>query len=806
MKLFYVKNFNNYTDRIIKHAPHEFNALYSFIFSNYSAVIRDDVNFDMADGVDTTVVVNWDENWTPNYLFATGDESSEYNPITSWFVMEFKKLRGRQYRLTLHRDVINDFYDEVINSPCFIQKASLNASNDLIFNSEGMKFNQIKQSEELLKDKFGSYYYVAYVANPIPDGPSRQIVIPNEDFEFETISNPNQFFYGAQINADSCVPFHRSTDFYVSFTSGTSVWTLHFANGIVSYERDSVQQGAGDLFNSYNGNYDDLLKELCNILTNDYAGNGRGYIYANIATYFSEGIAYATDNEFTQVQNIIGKNVHDNWAYSGQTSDEYFKYDRLYTIQSNLMTQSRRLSSSNNLTAYIKQKIQLAASNLGKTITINSNGSTSLQVRNVNKYQLLRTRITDTEAMTITLPGDKHTADAPYDIIVIPDHMDLALGTSVYNQTISRISNSYQEAFVKALTEKGTSEKWLYDIQRLPYSYFSTDNVHRTVYNACLAGHIKKYAYYNTTSAEGNPTSATKVFFLYSPTKQITFNIQKSIQVVDTKIENECDMYRIVSPNGQGAFEFNLAKNDGMEYINIDCTLRPVSPYIHANPNFKRLYKADYNDYKGLICGGDFSIATVSDRWLEYAAQNKYLSQTFDREIQNFDFNARLAMIEQGIGGTVGAIGSGLSAGMMTGNVYAGLAVGAMSGAAAGGDAAILNKKLAEQRDLKTDLFNFSLRNVQAQPKTLVKTGSDDYNNKIWITLEYYSCTDIEKEALKEKLKYNGMTVMVIGKIADYIQPEQSYIQGQIIRLDTISEDAHLLSVIMSEIAQGVYL
>ena len=163
-------------------------------------------------------------------------------------------------------------------------------------------------------------------------------------------------------------------------------------------------------------------------------------------------------------------------------------------------------------------------------------------------------------------------------------------------------------------------------------------------------------------------------------------------------------------------------------------------------------------------------------------------------------------MLEQGIGGTVGAIGSGLSAGMMTGNVWAGIGVGAMSGAAAVGDAAILNKQLAEKRDLKTDLFNFSLRNVQAQPKTLVKTGSDDYNNKIWITLEYYSCTDIEKEALKEKLKYNGMTVMVIGKIADYIQPEQSYIQGQIIRLDTISEDAHLLSVIMSEIAQGVYL
>ena len=46
--------------------------------------------------------------------------------------------------------------------------------------------------------------------------------------------------------------------------------------------------------------------------------------------------------------------------------------------------------------------------------------------------------------------------------------------------------------------------------------------------------------------------------------------------------------------------------------------------------------------------------------------------------------------------------------------------------------------------------------------------------------LEYYTCTEIEKQALRDKIKYNGMTVGTIGKIEDFTDStvEEIYIKG----------------------------
>ena len=50
---------------------------------------------------------------------------------------------------------------------------------------------------------------------------------------------------------------------------------------------------------------------------------------------------------------------------------------------------------------------------------------------------------------------------------------------------------------------------------------------------------------------------------------------------------------------------------------------QPYQPYIHLNPNFGSLYGEDFNDARGLILGGDFSIATLSNEWKNYETQNK---------------------------------------------------------------------------------------------------------------------------------------------------------------------------------------
>ena len=72
--------------------------------------------------------------------------------------------------------------------------------------------------------------------------------------------------------------------------------------------------------------------------------------------------------------------------------------------------------------------------------------------------------------------------------------------------------------------------------------------------------------------------------------------------------------------------------------------------------------------------------------------------------------------------------------------------------------------------------------------------------------IEYFKATAQEEEALREKLSYNGMTVMKIGKIVDYqLDSGVSFIQGKLIRLLDVGESA-IASEIYNEIYKGVYI
>lgn len=96
--------------------------------------------------------------------------------------------------------------------------------------------------------------------------------------------------------------------------------------------------------------------------------------------------------------------------------------------------------------------------------------------------------------------------------------------------------------------------------------------------------------------------------------------------------------------------------------------------------------------------------------------------------------------------------------------------------------------------------------NIQALPSSLAKTSALTFNNKIFPILEYYTCTDEEKQALRDKIKYNGMTVGRIGIIVDFIREEKTYIKGKLIRLESIDEDFHILNAIADEMNKGVFI
>lgn len=96
-----------------------------------------------------------------------------------------------------------------------------------------------------------------------------------------------------------------------------------------------------------------------------------------------------------------------------------------------------------------------------------------------------------------------------------------------------------------------------------------------------------------------------------------------------------------------------------VEKFNVDVTLRPQIPYIHVNPNFHFLYNRDFDDVRGLVCGGEFSIGMLDSAWNEYQIQNKNFQNIFDRQIQNLDRNNAIITQEALYTNTFGAVTGG---------------------------------------------------------------------------------------------------------------------------------------------------
>lgn len=118
-----------------------------------------------------------------------------------------------------------------------------------------------------------------------------------------------------------------------------------------------------------------------------------------------------------------------------------------------------------------------------------------------------------------------------------------------------------------------------------------------------------------------------------------------------------------------------------------------------------------------------------------------------------------------------------------------------------------MNKALHNEAiDFAKDNFGYQLENIKALPNTLNKVSSLVATSKIFPFVEYYTCTDEEREAFRNKIKYNGMSIGRIGHILDFKNPsDQTYIKGQIIRLEG-KFDTHTANEIANEFNKGWYI
>lgn len=236
------------------------------------------------------------------------------------------------------------------------------------------------------------------------------------------------------------------------------------------------------------------------------------------------------------------------------------------------------------------------------------------------------------------------------------------------------------------------------------------------------------------------------------------------------------------------------------------------------------MYGTDWNDSTGLLFNGDFSLATLTDPWINYELSNKNYQAIFNRQIQSMDVNQQLARDQMNFQNLTGAItGSftGAAGGALTGAKLAG-PYGAIAGGVAGfaGGTVLgiagglknnewLARQQGEAKSYAIDMYNYQLGNIKALPQSLTKADPITYNNKVWPVIEEFSCTDEEKEVIKNKIKYNSMTVMAIGTLNDYSTSDDFddvYVKGQLIRLTDVADDFHVVDAIYQEVDKGFYI
>ena len=825
-QVYLLKNFNNYYNRIVK----KYSTINQYITAAeaYAQGGTDPnfnvhpVNFNINDGITAELTYNYSleagYDWEPDYVLICDDGALLTDaPKYCFFVMEARRTRKGQYKVFLRRDLVADNYNRVLNSPMFIENATIsNVDDPFIFNRENMKYNQIKdESEILLKDVTDRAWLVGYIATPQAQ--------TSAAYEWTATGK-------------------LAHDIDYTTTSISSWESANLKRGLIwkSYEWSVAAIAEGETLYNYayeykcsvgdpsvstssKGRHPDTYywresgtASSCRTKFLNARPSGIGDLVRAVYDDHNSSMASITEAQAETMMNKNNKIIHDTTAnkyyyltvsldpsYGGS---EYYDWD---------------ITSSNYPSLY-------SAINTMASAAFNATGHGSdrgYRCFNNSTCDILRYQLTEIQGPYIEIqshiPWTRYSlTDAPYCMFAIP------LGkTNYYYESTLKTNNEADINLAMAFGMVESLGSAVYDLQLLPYC------PKLAMWNTSSDGFIDtrnftEHSDYSMITATGSGAAQELGIILWCTKSSGTFNISCPLSVgnytsVDypttaadnIKIENETSMYRLVSPNYNGVYEFNVAKNRGVSYINIDYQYKPYNPYIHATINFQNLYGADTDDARGLVCAGDFAMPQTSDQWKQFEINNKNYEKTFIRQIENMDtlheYDKTEARWKVGLGAVQGAA-SGAASGVSLGGGV-GAAVGGAVGAGAsiaGGikDLELMEGRFNEQRSFAIDSFNMNMQNVQARPDILTKVSSYNPNNKIFPFIEHYHATDEEVEALKAKLKYNGMTIGKIGKIEDYIQSDYTFIRGKLIRMEEATQDFHNTAELANELEKGVFI
>ena len=775
----FFKNYNNYENRIIKHDTSISD------YSTYTYYDMNGVNFNPNDSLYTEQVASNTTAWKPDYMLELNDKKDTI--ISRWFVIGHTRTLTGQYKYRLKRDIIADKYDNVINAPIYIERAMINSnSNPLLYNYEGFRFNEIKQQEILLKDRSNTPWYVCYFKD-IPDS--------GHNSGSFTLSNDYDISIAGSLSSSIYSP---GTKYYISDLSVATNWIIfdgHFSAQMEtrvfedSINEREVSSLAANRTYCFTDNFDLVLNTFRTMFASKYT-------YLKTKALTDLGYSTITDSQYQNLQDVSNQNIKVYSVADG----------KIYNVRATITISNEfdEFSDSDETTVYVQGLVSATSLH---NLAVPGYGTNPCDT----KYTLATITVVASEITTGTCNwavynnSETPTLDSQYNIIAVP-YYDITF----IDGTSKTAKKEYSEMLIKSMVNQ-LSQSYIVDVQLLPYC-----PIQRAL---DPSGRIVKANLQTNEIDIIYPTGITTygTFILYLSSSSFTFDIAQSISVpndpIDTKIENETKLYKIVSPNYNGSFEFSPVKNFGVNKFNVDVSLIPYTPYIHINPNFKGLYGADYNDSKGLICGGDFSLPLRVDQWEQYQINNKNYQNIFDRQMKNLDFNQRQETIGQVVSSITGTIQGGTQgamAGGMAGGGYgaiAGAVLGTTASAIGGvADYMLMRQRQREAKSFSVDMYKYQLGNIQALPDNITKVTPFTFNNKLWPFIEVYDATDEEKTLFRNFLTYKSMSINAIGYINYYLQASKTFIKGKIIRIESGEMDADMLMEIYNELDKGVYI
>lgn len=773
----YFLKYNSYFNRRIKVGKTEQELI------NLSEFFLSNINFNVNDYIKTELVLNRGvlEDIDIDYILAYNLMNSVYS---HWFIVKKEFNRRGQFILYLKRDILYDFRNDLLNSKLYISRKKLNENDYNIYNKEGFTFNQIKTKELEIPDNSYTPWIVGYYdIKGISSLASGRTITPKNQYDISmyTISHTDWEYYNK--SGLKSATFESLSNFSCSPKALGTLLNLYVGTikkESFEYTTTNMQTNTAvvrSLINSMNENdikNGNILLSTDNInsyLSNNYASDitNKIDIYNNKKVLFSDGVY-----KISFIDGLFG-------SYSTTLTEEM--WNELYKD-----FEKSGLNGTSNWNTYYTKEISYYG----------------------ESYQVLMEKISsDTIYYEIPSTANKNNSNT-YKMFCMP-YKNINIKTPFQTSNVSMKQENVFE-IINDIVEQTTISN-LYDIQLLPYcplgeEYFNYSQLSQNEYLLTMkdSSNMKNFNY---SCIRKNNSSGDIIGIMFFPTNiNRTFKYNLSIKrITNIKVQNETEFLRFNDTTHNSSWDFDYVQNGGLSKVNVFCTFKPYNPFILIQPKFDKLYGENYKDSRGLICSGDYSLDRVSDAWITYKLNNKNYQNIFDRQIENLSVSNKITN-QNSIFSTIANSLSASVGGAIGGSFVGGIG-GAVSGAVVGGTASTIGglldysnqiKLQEEQISYSTDIYNYNLQNIQAQPTTLSKVSGLNIQTREFPYIELYSASNNEISFFTNWLEYNGMKTDELGYLSeDY----RGYIKANILKCDLPNDIIYAMN---EELKNGVII